>query len=97
MWLVMEACGIVCSIFTYIIVTSVFLGFIRIGIWEDIQDGNYVIWVPHLVVFAFNCFMIFMSHFKCMTTEPGLLPKETEELDFAKLPKQLKVIIKKLG
>lgn len=40
----------------------------------------------HFCVFQYHCFLIFWSHFKCMTTEPGLLPKEVEELEFAELP-----------
>lgn len=30
--------------------------------------------------------MIIASHIKCMTSEPGLLPRDYEELDPAKLP-----------
>mmetsp|Transcript_41861 Transcript_41861/g.64051 ORF Transcript_41861/g.64051 Transcript_41861/m.64051 type:complete len:116 (-) Transcript_41861:1129-1476(-) len=97
MWLILEECGVVCAIFTYFIVTSVYLGFIRIGIWEDVQEGNHWTYLPHLIVFQYNCFMIFMSHFKCMTTEPGLLPKDTDVLRFSKLPKQLQVMIRQLG
>ena len=40
----------------------------------------------HLSIFSFNVFMIIASHIKCMTTEPGLLPREYEELDPNKLP-----------
>mgnify|MGYP006907118134 CR=1 FL=1 len=29
--------------------------------------------------------MIYWSHFKCMTTEPGVLPKDYDELDFSKM------------
>jgi len=94
MWLILEECGVVCALFTYFIVTAVYLGFIRIGIWEEIQEGDYFFYVPHFIIFHFNCFMIFYSHFKCMTSEPGLLPKDTEDLRFSKLPAQLRVIIK---
>lgn len=38
-----------------------------------------------------------MSHFKCMTTEPGCLPKETEEVTFQKLPQAIRVMIKQIG
>jgi hypothetical protein len=73
MWLILEECGVVCALFTYFIVTFVYLGFIRIGIWDYIQN-NEPIGYMHFVIFQYNCFMIFMSHFKCMTTEPGVLP-----------------------
>ena len=29
--------------------------------------------------------MIYWSHFKCMTTDPGVLPKGYDELDFSKM------------
>lgn len=41
--------------------------------------------------------MIFLSHFKCMTTEPGILPKEQEVLRFTKLPKELKRMLRSIG
>ena len=81
----MEECGVVCACFTYFIVVFVYWGFIRVGIWEDIQDRPLFAFV-NFVVFQYHCFLIFMSHFKCMTTEPGILPKETEELRYFKLP-----------
>ena len=60
---------------------AVYLGFIRIGIWEDMYDHPWYA-LANFVVFQYHCFMIFMSHFKCMTTEPGLLPKERDMLRF---------------
>jgi palmitoyltransferase len=85
MWFVWEACGIVCAIFTYIVVFTVQYGFIRIGIWEDLVVGNPWAFI-HLSIFSFNVFMIIASHLKCMTTEPGLLPRDYEELNPDKLP-----------
>lgn len=85
MWFVIEACGIVCAIITYLTVFTVQVGFIRLGIWEDILSGSIWAWL-HLAVFSFNCTMIYASHFKCMTTEPGILPRDYEELDSSKLP-----------
>ena len=60
----------------------------RIGIWEDLMAGSY--WaIFHLIIFSFNVFMIIASHIKCMTTEPGVLPRDYEELDSDKLPLEL--------
>ena len=73
MWLIKEECGVCCALFTYFIVVFVYLGFVRIGIWEEIQAGEPMA-IIHFIIFQYNCFMIFMSHFKCMTTEPGVLP-----------------------
>jgi hypothetical protein len=88
MWLVIEACGIVCVIFTYLTVFTVQFGFIRIGIWEELMEGSF--WALfHLAIFSFNVFMIIASHIKCMTTEPGVLPFDYEELDATNLPFEL--------
>lgn len=75
MWLVLDdICGVVCAMITYGIVVTVYLGFIRIGIWEGMMTSDWKA-LLHFVVFQYHCFLIFWSHFKCMTTEPGLLPK----------------------
>ena len=95
-WLIKEDCGAFCAVFTYFIVVLVYFGFIRVGIWEEIQYGD-VKGLFHFIVFQFNCFMIFLSHFKCMTTQPGVLPMEKETLEFKSLPEYLKIMIKKIG
>lgn len=41
--------------------------------------------------------MIFWSHWKCMTTEPGCLPKDKKTLTFKLIPYQLKQHILKVG
>lgn len=88
MWVVYEACGIVCVIITYFTVFTVMLAFIRVGIWEELMNGD--IWgYIHLFIFSSNVFLIIASHLKCMLTEPGVLPKEYEELDGSKLPPEL--------
>jgi hypothetical protein len=47
----------------------------------------------HLIVFSFNVFMIIASHLKCMTSEPGCLPRDYEELDPNKLPIELSIAL----
>ena len=92
MWFVVEACGIVCVIFTYLTVFTVQFAFVRIGVWEDLLQGDY--WaMGHLAVFSYNVFMIIASHLKCMTSEPGVLPKDYEELDPQKLPPELSLAL----
>ena len=39
----------------------------------------------HLIIFQYHCTLIFWSHFMCMTTEPGILPKDYEELDYNRM------------
>jgi hypothetical protein len=54
--------------------------FVRVGIWEELLVGDYWAYI-HLSIFCFNVFMIIASHLKCMFTEPGVLPRDYEELD----------------
>ena len=92
MWLVIETAGIICGILTYFIVLAVQVAFIRVGIWEGLQQGTTSAYLNFLV-FQYHCVMIFWSHLKCMTTEPGLLPKEYEELDFNRVSPEMKKAI----
>jgi hypothetical protein len=74
MWLVTnDCCGLACALLTYVIVVTVYLGFVRVGIWEMLQEGDPKAYI-HWFIFQILCFMIFWSHFKCMTTQPGILP-----------------------
>ena len=80
MWIVLnDLCGLACALVTYFIVVSVYLGFIRIGIWEGLVSGHLSA-LLHFLFFQATCFMIFWSHFKCMTSEPGILPRNVNEL-----------------
>lgn len=78
----------ICSVMTYAIVLTVGVGFLRVGIWEALLAGEFTAYL-HLIVFQYHCTLIFWSHFKCMTTEPGVLPLEVEELNFQQLAPQL--------
>jgi len=92
MWFVVEACGIVCVIICYLTVFTVQVGFIRIALWDDLLQGD--LWAyANLTVFCYNVFMIIASHLKCMLTEPGVLPKDYEELDGSKLPPELSLAL----
>jgi hypothetical protein len=97
MWIVLtDWCGLVCALVTYGIVVSVYLGFIRIGIWEGICTGDLKSML-HFLVFQYHCFLIFWSHFKTMTTEPGVLPRNVDELYYERLPEQLKTMVDQVG
>jgi hypothetical protein len=88
MWCIIEISGAICAFLTYLIVLCVQCGFIRVGIWEDLLAGNTSAYI-HLAFFQLTCALIFWSHLKCMTSEPGVLPKEYEELDCAKMAPEL--------
>lgn len=49
-WFVWEACGVACGMFTYAIVLIVQVGFIRIGLWEQLLAGELSAYI-HLAVF----------------------------------------------
>lgn len=51
----------------------------------------------NLIVFMATCFLIFWCHFKCMTTEPGCIPKKLMTLDYVGLPDHMKTMIVQLA
>ena len=95
-WFIMNDCmGVFCALITYVIVLFVQLGFIRIGVWEGLMEQKNWAYI-NLSIFLFVCFLIFWSHFKCMTTEPGVIPKR-QSLNYLKLPDHMKNIIVQLA
>ena len=51
MWLVTnDWCGLACAACTYFIVVFVYFGFIRIGIWEQLVEGDNKAYL-HFIVF----------------------------------------------
>ena len=88
MWLVNECAGAFCATLTYIIVLTVSIGMVRVGIWEGLVKGERSA-IMNLVVFQYHCLMIYWSHFKCMTTQPGVLPMKYDSLDFKKMAPQM--------
>jgi len=47
----------------------------------------------HLTIFLYHVFLIIASHLKCMLSEPGVLPRDYEELDSSKLPHELSLAL----
>lgn len=93
MWIILnDWCGMACGVLTYFIVVFVYLGFIRIGVWDEYLEGQVSVYI-HFVIFQTFCFMIFWSHFKCMTTQPGILPPNIEKLRYDRLPAHIKSMI----
>jgi hypothetical protein len=88
MWCVFETGGWICCVITHCTVITVGIGFIRAALWEDILAGEWSAFV-HLLIFQYHCFMIYWSHIKCMTTEPGVLPKDYDELDFNQMSQEI--------
>lgn len=78
-WCVIECAGCICAVLTYLIVLTVQVGFFRIGLYDRLLDGDWTAYL-HSIIFQYHCVMIFWSHFKCMTTEPGCLPKQASKL-----------------
>ena len=97
MWLITnDIAGLLCAFFTYFTVVFVYLGFIRIGIWEGLQEGDSSA-IIQWIIFQYHCFMIFWSHFKCMTTPAGHLPKQVSKLNLNLLPSDLQHKIKQIA
>ena len=88
MWINIEISGVICGLMTYGVVLTVQVGMVRIGLWEGLQDGQLWAYI-NLLVFQYHVALIFWSHFKCMTTEPGVLPYDYEELDVDKMSPDL--------
>jgi hypothetical protein len=81
MWFVLEGAGFVCMCITYAVVLIVEITLLRVGIWERILAGD--VWAyGHLAVFQYHVCLIFASHIKCMTTQPGILPLNVDALNF---------------
>ena len=62
---------------------------IRVGIWEGLQEGSTKSYL-NLIVFQYHVAMIFWTHIKCMTTDPGVIPRDYEDLNFNKVSPQMK-------
>jgi hypothetical protein len=44
-------------------------------LWEDLLELKWTAFL-HLIIFQYHCMMIYWAHFKCMCTDPGILPKD---------------------
>jgi hypothetical protein len=84
MWFIWECAGIICVIVTYLTVLIVTIGFLRLGVWDGLMKGDPWAYL-HTFVFQYHCILIYISHVKCMTTEPGVLEKDHEELELSKM------------
>ena len=80
--------GIVCATFGTAIVVIVAVAHVRVGLWEYLWAGEPMALLL-LSVFSYHCLLIFMSHYRCMVTEPGYIPKNCEELDTSKMSPEL--------
>jgi hypothetical protein len=96
MWLILDDCGTFAAFCVYFIVIFVYFGFMRVGIWEDMHEKPLKAFI-HFAIFQYHCFLIFWSHFACMTTPGGFLKKEQEYLEFSKLQPSMQVLIKQVG
>jgi hypothetical protein len=88
LWLICECAGVVCVVITYLTVLTVQLGMIRIGLWERLMAGDIWAYI-HLGVFQYHVALIFISHVKCMMSEPGVLPRKCNSLDFRRMGKPI--------
>ena len=83
-WCIWECAGTICAFLTYVVVLTVTIGMVRVGIWEGLLKGEPWAFI-NLAIFQYHCTMIYWSHFKCMTSEPGVLPKNYDSLSITKI------------
>jgi hypothetical protein len=88
MWFIWDLAGLACCVITYFTVLAVTVGFLRIGVWEGLLAGDPWAYL-HTAIFQYHVVLIYLSHVKCMTTEPGILEKGYEELDLNKMSPDL--------
>ena len=87
-----ECAGMTCCFFTYVVVLVVQWGMMKIGLWEGLISGNPWSYL-HLAVFQYHCALIFISHVKCMTTQPGCLPRDISQLNFREMSESIQKAI----
>lgn len=87
-WFVRDICGYICIFFTYFTLTVVDLGVLFFSLKNRLLRGEALAWTHALI---FNCIIatIVTAHVRCMTTNPGTLPKQTS-LNYKKLPERTK-------
>ncbi|KPM08090.1 palmitoyltransferase ZDHHC3-like protein 1 [Sarcoptes scabiei] len=73
-WFVRDVCGIMCAIFSYILM--IFAQYVLITILF-IPEENSVAKVINIAVFEFFTFLAFAAHLRTMFTDPGAVPKGT--------------------
>ena len=71
--------GVCCTIIAYYVVLQVNYAFVMITCVGAFDKPSTII---SFILFEFLCSMIFWSHLKCMTTEPGYLPKGKTKIKF---------------
>eukprot|EP00055_Hartaetosiga_balthica_P002178 m.2993 g.2993 ORF g.2993 m.2993 type:complete len:265 (-) comp1998_c0_seq1:209-1003(-) len=81
MWFIVDACGIVCVILTYTLISLAFLGGYSLSNL-DTTLGNISFF--GLIV----CLVLAgLSHLKCMLTDPGAVPSLSPDVELENIPK----------
>ena len=88
MWFIWDGCGIACVIFVYLILIMVDAAVIRVGLWEELSTNPAAAGI-NITIFQLILLLILWSHFKCMVTDPGALPKNYDTLELNLLPSEV--------
>lgn len=94
MWCIYwDPCGIFAVLITYATIGCVYAGMLFLVSAEGLTNGDML----HQLNFGFftiTCILVVWSHFKCMTTNPGCVPKGVKKLSYKRLPTHLQNILK---
>ena len=97
MWCVYwDPCALFAVLISYITMGCVYAGMFYLVSREPMLDGNLMHTI-NFGVFNVSIVLIVWSHFKCMTTNPGCVPKSVKKLSYKRMPTHLQNIIKQVG
>ncbi|KAI2797610.1 hypothetical protein RDWZM_007182 [Blomia tropicalis] len=74
LWFVRDVCGMICALFTYILITFAQYVILTVII---IPEPNVAYKVINLIMFEFFTFLAFSAHLRTMFTDPGAVPRGT--------------------
>jgi hypothetical protein len=74
MWFVQDICGIICAVFTWLLILYAQYVFVTCVLWPQPNTFERLM---HLIVFELLVFLAIVSHLKSMFTDPGSVPRGT--------------------
>lgn len=91
MWFIIDSCGISCCVATYCIMSFVSILVTKVSILPLGREGHIN---PTICILIYLLLLILggLSHFRCMITDPGAIPKNTVQISLdpsEKIPSQL--------
>jgi len=82
-----EPFGILCILFVYALMAAIYSLTIMFALAEDLKEAEGSAYA-NLIFFTIFSLLALYSHFQCVKTNPGVLPREYEQIDDHNLPRQ---------